>query len=255
MAFKILFQKLFRDGGITSPRGERTLELTSAKVVFENDEDVWCTFPSRQLSLSYTCAEFLWYLRADPADMSIAKRAPIWRSLISKGILQSNYGVYLFRDAQFLRCVNELRNDPDSRRASILILQPHHFYAQSADIPCTYSLNFRIRDKRLDMTVHMRSNDAWFGAGNDCPTFRWTQHMMADMLSVPIGTYTHLVDSLHIYERHWEAAERCLDETASPVLHPSVTNSLEMIESEMLRPQAGDIASDFHRWLKETSHA
>lgn len=251
--FRRMFTTLLVGGNLCRPRGQATYEVEAYRAKFLSDDDVWCTLPSRKLSLSYVCAEFLWYLRADPQDTSITERAAIWKSLAAQGKLQSNYGVYLFREGQFMRCVNELKNDPDSRRASVIILRPEHYVANSADIPCTYSLNFRIRNGALNMSVHMRSNDAWFGAGNDCPIFRWTQHMMAIMLGVRVGEYIHMVDSMHLYQRHWLSAEQCTREFAERVYHPPIENPLGLIRSEMTGGLT--ITSDFHEWLKETANA
>lgn len=253
-AFHELFSHVLRGGHEISPRGKRTLELAPYVIKFYQDADVWCNFPARKLNPKYTAREFLWYLHADPEDTSIAQYAPIWRSLVSQGVLQSNYGVYLFRDAQLLRCREELLRDPDSRRASVVILQPQHYRTASADIPCTYSLNFRILEGRLCMHVHMRSNDAWFGAGNDFPIFRWTQHLLADMLSRPVGRYVHITDSMHLYEEHWGPARQCLTEKSAPITHPPITNAYEMITA-IMRDKDADPVCDFHAWLKEMTRA
>jgi len=252
--FKTIFREL-TDPALSrevAPRGERTREITDAVVPFLADQECWCTYPSRRLSLSYVCAEFLWYLRADPDDLSIVSRAKIWQGLAERGVIQSNYGVYLFRARQFQRCLRELTNDPYSRRASCVILQDRHYDTGSADIPCTYAVNFRIREEQLDMSVHMRSNDAWFGAGNDVPIFRWTQHMMAAALHLPVGTYGHHVDSLHLYERHWDAAERCLSEEPEPVVWPPMQRPLQMIEQMMENPDGAPV-DEFHAWLLENA--
>jgi len=255
--FHAIFEDLTSGASTTvSPRGEPTREVTDASVPFDTDADCWCNFPSRKLSINYICNEFLWYLRADPRDTSITKHAKIWEHLARRGALQSNYGVYLFRDRQFQRCFKELTNDPDSRRASCIILSPFHYEmvekGLSQDLPCTYGLNFRIRRGELDMSVHMRSNDAWFGAGNDVPIFRWTQHMMAVSLGVPVGHYGHHVDSLHLYQRHWDAAEACLSEQPGPVIHPPIRKPLQMIEAMQLYAKPSPV-DEFHEWVIENA--
>jgi thymidylate synthase len=98
----------------------------------------------------------------------------------------------------------------------------------------------------------MRSNDIWFGAGNDIPIFRWTQHMMAVCLGVPVGLYLHNVDSLHIYERHFAAADGCLLEDSVAVQWPAMKNPLAMISREMSNP-LGKPVDDFHAWLLENA--
>ena len=69
-AFCQLFQHLKRCGSVTSPRGQKTLELENHLAVFAPYER-FANFPSRKLSLSYIKDEVRWYLRGDSADLSI----------------------------------------------------------------------------------------------------------------------------------------------------------------------------------------
>lgn len=206
----------------TAPRGLRTKEIMPYHMTLrEPERDRWCTFPSRKLNISYAAFEFLWYLRADPEDDAITQRAKIWRELAAGGILQSNYGVYMFREGQFWRARDELRADKFSRRATIMILRPDHFETNSSDIPCTLGLSFYIRETKnmagsfdkLHLHVTMRSSDAVFGMGNDIPCFTWTQEMMCAALqpyypSLSVGDYHHTSHSMHVYERHFEMVEK-----------------------------------------------
>jgi hypothetical protein len=59
------------------------------------------------------------------------------------------------------------------------------------------------------MTVHMRSQDAIFGMGNDAPCFSMIHEMVFVKLSafypeLEYGNYTHFADSFHVYERHFD---------------------------------------------------
>jgi len=58
------------------------------------------------------------------------------------------------------------------------------------------------------MTVFMRSNDVWLGAAYDFFQFTRVQIAIASVLGIEPGKYTHHVGSLHIYEQHYEAADK-----------------------------------------------
>jgi thymidylate synthase len=45
----------------------------------------------------------------------------------------------------------------------------------------------------------MRSNDIWYGFCNDQYCFSMLQKLVADELSIEIGTYFHFANNLHIY--------------------------------------------------------
>lgn len=228
------------------PRGSRTKELMpyNIRMPFPREQR-WCSFPSRKLNVGYAAFEFLWYLRADPLDTSIAERARIWRDLMARGILQSNYGVYMFREGQFMRAREQLIQDRYSRQATIMILRPEHFKAKTPDIPCTLGISFYIRTQKssmagdfdkLHMHVNMRSSDAVFGLGNDIPCFTWTQELMMASLrnhfpTLGMGTYCHNSHSLHAYERHFDMVEKIGhgEEDREPVDEPKISGPEEAL--------------------------
>ena len=116
-----------------------------------------------------------------------------------------------------MRVVNELTEDPDSRRAAICILDNNHLNSYTKDYPCTGFLNFHIRDNKLHMTVHMRSQDAIYGMGNDAFTFGLVHELLWSRLkeNIPgldLGDYTHIVDSFHVYATHYGMVENILND-------------------------------------------
>ena len=63
-----------------------------------------------------------------------------------------------------------------------------------------------IRDNKLNLTINMRSNDMTLGLVYDLPWFVSLMYKMRDELTdaypdLEIGAYTHMVHSLHIYDR------------------------------------------------------
>lgn len=106
-------------------------------------------------------------------------------------------------------CVDSLRSDKDTRQAILRFSLPEHFYKGNKDMTCTLDGNFHIRDNKLLFRVHMRSNDLTLGLVYDLPWFISLMDEMVDELKdvypdLEVGTYTHIVDSLHIYDRDEE---------------------------------------------------
>ena len=216
------FLKIFKDvkakGKEVAPRGQLVLEIENYAYTLPP----YVRFPSfaaRKLKLDYIKREFLWYLKGDKFDRSIVEHASMWGGLInSDGSINSNYGQYIFfgDDNQFDTVVNTLKDDKDSRRASMMILRKEHLQSDTKDVPCTYCLNFRIRDNKLNMTVRMRSQDGIFGMGNDAPCFSFTHEMVAMALKefypeLELGEYHHSADSFHVYERHFKMLDEIVE--------------------------------------------
>lgn len=218
-----VFQHLAGKDALASPRGQLTKEQLNCGISFESDSWLYQTWPERGYRFDYLATEFHWYLRADNNDTSIGEHAKIWKQLASLGKLQSNYGEYLFKQGQLMRCASELRADKFSRRACVMILAADSYHEESHDIPCTMGLQFVIRDNLLIMTVNMRSQDLVFGAGNDWPLFNFTQQILCAMLrdkypDLQMGPAIHNIGSLHIYERHFEMVDRIATNDAVPDL-------------------------------------
>lgn len=117
--------------------------------------------------------------------------------------------------------VNQLENvieilttDPSSRQAYMIVPLPGDNLVsnQTADTPCTLAIQFIIREGKLHCFVDMRSNDIIWGT-TGINFFEWTflQEVLACILGVEIGVYTHKAGSLHIYEKHYTMADKILE--------------------------------------------
>lgn len=99
-----------------------------------------------------------------------------------------------------------LREDKDTRQAILRFSLPEHQWKGNKDQTCTLHGIFMIRDNRLNLTINMRSNDLTLGLVYDLPWFVSLIHKMRDELldlypDLKIGSYTHYVHNLHIYDR------------------------------------------------------
>jgi hypothetical protein len=100
-----------------------------------------------------------------------------------------------------------LKNNPYERRAVLQMWDPHQDLARACnkkqerkDVPCNTNIYFKIRDGKLCMTVCNRSNDMLWGAyGANVVHMSMLQEYMAHSIGVPMGDYTQISDSFHIY--------------------------------------------------------
>lgn len=207
----------------SNPRGSECRNVHNLAAIFDLNQPVITSFRARNFNLKYAKQEWLWYLRGNKFDSSIEQYATMWKKLQQPdGSYYSNYGQYIFgsngdKTTQFGYVIETLKADPDSRRASITLLQPHHLFAENTDVVCTYAINFTIEDCKLNMTVMMRSNDVIFGFTNDafCFTqlyilvFKILEHKYSWLLK---GTYTHFTNSMHVYDRHFKMISEIVEQ-------------------------------------------
>lgn len=210
---------------ICSPRGQRVKENIATTLTLFNPRARLLANPEREVNYGFGVGEFLWYWagRQDLASMLYYNKR--MKDFSDDGaILNSAYGYRLKTEtygaaymSQWLACKETLLKDNDSRRALLLINRPQDqalaVQFGSKDVPCTLSLQFFIREGRLHLHAHMRSNDAFWGLTYDLFSFTLFQECMllelqaAGMKDLKLGQYIHTAGSLHIYERHFDMAD------------------------------------------------
>ena len=158
----------------------------------------------RNWSEEYAEAEWQWYLTGDPRITTLGdiygKIPLIWKRMAnSSGMVNSNYGWQWERHNQLHKVVDMLRDNPETRQATISIYDGKEIKDYSHDTPCTYAIQFTIIHNRLDMCVTMRSNDLWYGFCNDQYQFSKLQEMVSKRLEIDTGVYYHFAHNMHLY--------------------------------------------------------
>ena len=266
--FLTMYRDVLNYGQKCSPKGSESLEIENYQITFEPYERM-SSFYARNLNINYCKREFEWYLGADRYDQSICEHATMWKKLKDvDGGFNSNYGQYLFKEngndmTQFRWVISELIRDPQSRRAVMTLLHPGHLRNDNPDVVCTYAMSFRIRKNKLNMSVSMRSNDAIFGTTNDVFCFSMIHEMVFTHLvwsgyhppGLELGTYTHKVDSLHVYERHYDMLELLVQDGERGYYNvpiPQATmHDYECLEDEWMSCGPTTLA----HWMREDTQA
>ncbi len=233
----------------SAPRDQNIKEVLGASFTIENIRDRIPYVSKRKFSMSYMIAELVWYLSGNNSTEWISKYSGFWKNISDDGVTaNSAYGARLFkrhhkiaqgRYSQIDYIVSELRRDADSRRAVMHLRVPDDSVDAKLDVPCTLALQFFIRDNKLHQVVNMRSSDLVFGIAYDIPAFTVFQEMIANELGVDVGTYTHMSNSLHIYETHFPMVKSILEES-------NIEHSLSMHKNHgPMPPLCGDMENIF----------
>ena len=204
------FIQELRDENFTVDRtNSKTIELIGAS--FIADEGAIFGEPN----VPYIDAELDWYLGCSTNinDIRYKDEPPTaWQYAANKyGEINSNYGKLIFDDKyyrQFDNVVNELKYEPDSRRAVMIYNRPSIWteFDENGknDFICTNAVSYYIRDNRLQSVVQMRSNDVVFGYKNDYAWQRYVMNMVANEVDCEVGSLIWQVQNLHVYERHFD---------------------------------------------------
>lgn len=204
--YKVLASQKFE---MPSRDGEVVGEILNAVTVISDPTKNILKSHIRKLSMKYAIGELLWYLSGNNNLSEIQKYTSAWDRMSDDGkTVNSNYGWcirYKYGLDQWKYVKRLLEKNPETRQAVIHIKTVDD--RESKDVNCTVCIQFFIRDGKLHATTYMRSNDIWMGFPYDVFQFTCMQILMSMELGVELGTYTHMVGSLHLYKRDLQEEE------------------------------------------------
>ena len=201
-AFELLFSDINTNG--ESFAGTKAKFNVSFTLMDPSDKVI--TTPERKFNLDYAEYEWLWYLKGDRDAKQISEKAKIWKQMMVPGTTNvvSNYGYFWNYNDQLKRVINELKTNPETRKAIIVHYLLHELEMYKYDTPCNVALNFYIRNERLHLTIFARSIDLWFGFGNDQYCFAKLMEKISLETNYKIGHMNWHITNLHIYPRHYD---------------------------------------------------
>jgi thymidylate synthase len=209
-----LIQKYKDQDFVIDKTGAKTIEVIGQSFIADED---WII---RKPNYDYINLELAWYKSKSLYVADIAEQVPkIWQQVSSKeGKINSNYGYLIWSSGngnQYSHVLEELRSNPNSRRAVMIYNRPsmHTDYCKDgmSDFVCTYANTFLIRDGKLVSHYLMRSNDCVFGYTADVHWAMHVQKMLATDLGVEVGELIWTASSLHLYERHFPHIEKLIE--------------------------------------------
>jgi thymidylate synthase len=189
-------------------QGLKTLELIGQAFRISSTDDLWVHSKIRKASRIYACAELLWYLSGSNRGAMIQAYAPRYGDFLNDGVAYGAYGKRWADYGQMKAVIKLLRDAVNTRQSVMATWHPGDAYEATKgsvkDLPCTLSLQFLLRDGKLNLVTTMRSNDWWLGLPYDVWCFSRVQLMIAAATRSKPGWYQHQVGSLHVYGPQFE---------------------------------------------------
>lgn len=221
-AFKMLNRQIMQapDRELDSRIGKARESFTRSFIVTAPIEGVVFNDPKID-RIDYGYAEDFWkFMISGGTDAVEAfKEYPNVAKFIAKPVsdeLPKNFNTFYGPRivAQLPAIINELKQNANSRRAVIQILNEQDQVLltsdESLEYPCTDSMTYSIRDGLLYAHVHMRSQNVATVLQLDMYLqFKLMEHI-ANLLDVGLGEYSCSIVSAHIYERDFEYVENFL---------------------------------------------
>lgn len=239
-AYPHLLKAILEEGHEVSPRGMLTKEITPVTITITNPRKRLITHPVRKLNYGFTIGEALWYLSGTDDVEQVAHYNKQWRNYSDDGkTLNGAYGKRIFQYEENGEIINQIeaviekfKQDKDSRHGTVLIFKPSDLIKTTKDVPCNNMLRFSIRNNKLQLMNVVRSNDIVFGLPYDIHFFTLLQELVAARLGVELGNYVHVVDSLHLYEMHFDMAQNIINTPHTDIydIHQPIDYGISTLE-------------------------
>lgn len=121
---------------------------------------------------------------------------------------------------QMVRVVNDLKNNPDSRRIIVSAWNVGEL-DKMALAPCHAFFQFYVADGKLSCQLYQRSCDVFLGLPFNIASYAMLTHMLAQQCDLQVGEFIWTGGDVHIYKNHFTQVEELLqrDPKALPRLH------------------------------------
>lgn len=110
---------------------------------------------------------------------------------------------------QVKNIVAKLRSDPNSKSATITLMNPKD---DVGHVPCIVAIDFKIRRNRLMLTAFFRSQDVGKKMYADVISIGEIGKAISEKVGVKMGSLNILIVSLHAYEVDWDNINKLISE-------------------------------------------
>lgn len=192
-------------------RNGKVFELLHTFISIEEPRQRWVYDRVPPISIGFALAELVWIVNGEERSDVINFWNPQLPLFAGDGAVY--YGAYgkrirsHFGFDQLNAVYYALQNVPESRQVAIQIYDVVKDFPiedglpRDKDIPCNICSLLKVRDKKLEWSQIMRSNDVLLGMPYNFIQFTGLQEIIAGWLGLEIGSYSHYSDSLHLYDR------------------------------------------------------
>lgn len=174
--------------------------------------------PSTSYVMSYNSSLFdpkkalamlTWYDNADAEDKMIIEYFDEYKHCVDENHkkFNSNYGIYAYKQGNLRRCAKILEADKNSRHAMFCINNNDAMSDNSIDKLCTNTIQFFIRDNKLEAVIQMRSSN--FVTLLPYDTFMFSvfyahvyNRLKCTYKNLVVGKIHMQVASLHVYKKN-----------------------------------------------------
>jgi thymidylate synthase len=174
----------------------------------------------RNTAIKTGIKEILWIYQKQTSSLRDAREMGInwWEDWnIGDDSIGQRYGSTILRYNLMDRLLVGLLDDPFGRRHIINMYQYTDLFETKGLFPCAYETLWSVRKGEqgyiLDMTLIQRSNDYLVAGYINKIQYTALLMMVAAHCGYGVGKFNHMIQNLHIYDRHFDGVNEILSKT------------------------------------------
>jgi len=205
--------------------GTGTLSMFGHQMRFDL-ADGFPMLTTKNLHLRSIIHELLWFLQGDTNIKYLKENGvSIWNEWADEnGDLGPVYGFqwrsWPGKDGQSVdqisKVVEQIRNNPDSRRHMVVAYNPA-YVDEMALPPCHCLFQFYVADGKLSCQLYQRSCDIFLGVPFNIASYALLTHMLAQQADLEVGDFIWTGGDCHLYSNHLEQADEQLSREPLPL--------------------------------------
>jgi thymidylate synthase len=135
---------------------------------------------------------------------------------------------------QITTIINQLKNDPDSRRIILSAWNPNQLAAMTLP-PCHTLAQFKVTNGKLSCQLYQRSADMFLGVPFNIASYSLLTHMLAQIAGLEVGDFVWRGCDCHIYHNHMDQVKEQIERTprkGPTLLMPKFTTLDELLATK-----------------------
>jgi thymidylate synthase len=172
----------------------------------------------RNTAIKTGIKEILWIYQKQSSSLEVAREMGInwWEEWnIGDNTIGQRYGATIKRYDLMNKLLGDLVSNPFGRRHIMNMYQEQDLRETNGLFPCAYETIWSVRkvddELVLDMTLIQRSSDFLIAGFINKIQYLSLQMMVAGHCGYKVGKFCHLVQNLHIYDKHFDASTELLN--------------------------------------------
>lgn len=132
--------------------------------------------------------------------------------------------------------VNEIKNNPDSRRLIVSAWEPNQIELMALP-PCHTLFQFYVTDGKLSCQLYQRSADFVLGSPFNIASYALLTHMIAQICDLSVGDFVYTMGDMHIYHNHFDGVSEQLNRQPMAIpklwLNPEIKNIFDFTMNDI----------------------